>query len=106
VEDQRLAAWAVALPNERLHKIINDNGDRAVNFATSKISLPKVRCCHIVTFMNLLGHLLMGRRTVKLTIFRNTGDGIQVYLLSDQSGEQTVIPTTTLWWQKLGKDWQ
>jgi hypothetical protein len=47
--------------NESLHAITrsNDNGDRVVNFATSKISLSKVRCSHIVTFINLLGHLLM-----------------------------------------------
>jgi hypothetical protein len=34
------------------------------------------------------------------------GDDIQVYLLSDHSGQQIVILTTTWWWQKLGKDWQ
>jgi hypothetical protein len=29
-----------------------------------------------------------------------------VYLMSERSGEQTVILTTILWWQKLGRDWQ
>jgi hypothetical protein len=40
-----------------------------------------------------------------LTIFWWIGDGIQVYLISNRSGEQTVILTTTSWWQKLGRDW-
>jgi hypothetical protein len=34
-----------------------------------KISLSKVQCSHIITFTKLLGHLLMGERTTKLTIF-------------------------------------
>jgi hypothetical protein len=33
-------------------------------------------------------------------------DGIQAYLMSDHSGQQIVILTTTLWWQRLGKDWK
>jgi hypothetical protein len=52
-----------------LHEISNDNGVRVVNFAISKSYTVKVRCFHIVTFINLLGHLLMGRRTIKLTTF-------------------------------------
>jgi hypothetical protein len=55
--------------NESLHAISNDNGVRAVNFATSKISLLKVQCSHIITFIKLLGHLLKEERTKKLTIF-------------------------------------
>jgi exonuclease III len=55
--------------NESLHATSNDNGVRVVNFAVSKISLSKVRCSHIVTFIKLLGHLLKGRSTTKLTIF-------------------------------------
>jgi hypothetical protein len=54
--------------NESLHEISNDNGVTAVNFAMSK-NLSKVRCSHIVTFINLLGRLLVRRRTIKLTIF-------------------------------------
>jgi exonuclease III len=54
--------------NERLHKTSNDNGVRVVNFATSK-NLSEVQCSHIVTFINLIGHFLMGRRTIKLIIF-------------------------------------
>jgi hypothetical protein len=42
--------------NESLLEISNDNGVRVVNFATSK-NLVKVQCSHIVTFINLLGHL-------------------------------------------------
>jgi hypothetical protein len=32
------------------------------------------------------------------------GKEIQVYLTSDHSGQQTVIPTTIWWWQKLGRE--
>jgi hypothetical protein len=55
--------------NESFHEISNNNGVRVVNFATSKIFLSKVRCFHIVTFIKLLGRLLRGGRTIKLTIF-------------------------------------
>jgi hypothetical protein len=54
--------------NESLHEICHDNGVRVLNFATLKILLSKVRCSHIIIFITLLGHLLMGRRTTKLTI--------------------------------------
>jgi hypothetical protein len=50
--------------NERLDEISNDNGVRVVNFVTSK-NLSKVQCSHIVTFINLLGHLLMERLAIK-----------------------------------------
>jgi hypothetical protein len=49
--------------------LFGDNGVRVVNFATSKNLTVKVRCSHIITFINLLGHPLMGRPTTKLTIF-------------------------------------
>jgi hypothetical protein len=52
--------------NESLQEINNDNEVRVVNFATSEILLSKVQCSHVVTFINLLGHL-MGRLTIKLT---------------------------------------
>jgi hypothetical protein len=45
--------------NESLHEINNDNGIRVVNLATSKISQSKVRCSHIATSINILGHLQM-----------------------------------------------
>jgi hypothetical protein len=41
----------------------NDNGVRVVNFAISKIPQPKVKCSHIVTFINLHGRLLMARKS-------------------------------------------
>jgi phosphoenolpyruvate synthase/pyruvate phosphate dikinase len=54
--------------NEILHEISIDNGVRVVNFATCENLIVKTtmfphRNIHI------LGHLLMGRRTTKLTIF-------------------------------------
>jgi hypothetical protein len=58
-----------SIGNESLQEISNHNGGRAVNSVTYKISLSKVRCSRIVTFIKLLGHLLMGKRTTKLTIF-------------------------------------
>jgi hypothetical protein len=51
--------------NESLHEISNDIGVKS----SQEILLSKVQCFHIVTFVNLLGHLLMGRRTIKLTTF-------------------------------------
>jgi hypothetical protein len=53
---------------ESLDEISNDNGVTIVNFATSK-NLSKVRSFCIVTFVNLLGRLLIGRFTIRLTIF-------------------------------------
>jgi hydroxypyruvate isomerase len=55
--------------NESLHKIINDNGVRVVYLPHLKISLSKVQCSHIATFINILGHLQMGTPTIRLTIF-------------------------------------
>jgi hypothetical protein len=46
--------------NENLHKISNDKGVRTVKFATSK-NLSEVQCSEVVSFINLLGHLLMER---------------------------------------------
>jgi hypothetical protein len=54
--------------NESLHEISDDNGVRIVNFITFK-NLSKVQCSHIITLINLLGHLLMERLTIKLTMF-------------------------------------
>jgi hypothetical protein len=48
----------------------------------------------------------MKRRPIKLIIFCKIGDGIQVYLMSDRSGQQIVTLTTIWWWRKLRRDWQ
>jgi hypothetical protein len=53
--------------NESLHEISDDNGVRVVHFATSKNLI--VKSSHIVTFINLLGHLLTERLTIQSTIF-------------------------------------
>jgi hypothetical protein len=50
--------------NERLHKIRNDNGVEVVNFASPKNLIVKSTCSLIATFVNLLGHLLMGSHTI------------------------------------------
>jgi hypothetical protein len=55
--------------NESLHEISNDNGDRLVNFATSKNSEPKVQCSHIATSIIKLEHLQMGNLTIRFSIF-------------------------------------
>jgi hypothetical protein len=60
--------FKLTIGNESLHKISNDNGVRVVNFAHLKISQSKVRY-HITTFINIIGHLLMGKPTIRLTIF-------------------------------------
>jgi hypothetical protein len=54
--------------NILLHEISNDNGVRVVNFATSKNLTVKSTMFHIVIFIKLLGHILMGGRTTRLTI--------------------------------------
>jgi hypothetical protein len=36
----------------------------------------------------------------------NQMEHIQVYLMSDRSGQQIVILTTVGWWQKIGRDWK
>jgi hypothetical protein len=72
--------------NESIYEISNDNGARIVNSATSQNFIVKSTFSYIVTFINLIGHLLMQRDTTKLTIFLYIGDGIQVYLMSDHSG--------------------
>jgi hypothetical protein len=89
--------------NESLHQVSNDNG--VVHFGTfenliAKNTMLSHRNFHKFTWTspdgksyNQIGHILIG-------------DGIQVYLMSERSGEQTVILTTILWWQKLGRDWQ
>jgi hypothetical protein len=66
---------------DSLHDIINDN-------------LSNVKCSQNITFINVLRHLLMERLILKLTIFSQTGDGIQVYLMSYRSGQQIVRLTT------------
>jgi hypothetical protein len=56
--------------NENLHDISDDNGVIVVNLAASqKSDFQNIRHSHIITFINLLGHLLMKRLTIRLTIF-------------------------------------
>jgi hypothetical protein len=43
--------------NEILHEICNENGVTVLNFVTSKILTVKEQCSHILTFINLLGHI-------------------------------------------------
>jgi hypothetical protein len=88
---------------ESLHEISNYNGVRVVNFATSKNLIVKRtvfphRNIHKYTWTspdgnthNQIDHILIG-------------EGIQVYLMSDNSGQQIVIRTTIWWWQKLGEN--
>jgi hypothetical protein len=60
--------FKLAIENESLHEISNDNGVGVVNFATSKnlIGNSKMFTDHNI---NLLGHFLMERFTIKLAIF-------------------------------------
>jgi hypothetical protein len=80
-----------------LHKISNDNGVRVVNSVTSKNLIVKSTIfphCNFHKFTwtnpnwkmhNQIDHTL-------------TGDGIQVYLMSNCSGQEFVILTTIWWW--------
>jgi hypothetical protein len=54
--------------NKNLHEICNDNGVGLVTFASAK-NLLKVQCSHNTTLINILGYLLMGKLTIRLTIF-------------------------------------
>jgi hypothetical protein len=45
------------------------NGFAVLLITVTSVLLSKVRCTHIITFINLLGHLLMERHTIKVTIF-------------------------------------
>jgi hypothetical protein len=56
------------IANKNVHEISNDNGIRVVNFATPK-NLSEVQCSHIIRFINLLGHFLIERLSIKLIIF-------------------------------------
>jgi hypothetical protein len=58
-----------AIRNESIHEISNNYGVRVVTLPHPKISLSKVQYYHIVPFINLHGHVLIERFTIKLTIF-------------------------------------
>jgi hypothetical protein len=45
----------------------------------------------------------MGKPTIRLTIFWQIGEGIQMYFMFNHSGQQIVIVTTIWWWRKLGE---
>jgi hypothetical protein len=92
--------------NESSHEISNDNGVRLVNFVTSKNLTVKSTMfphCNIHKFTWTSPD---GKTHSQIYYILIIGDGIQVYLISDHSGQQIVILTTTWWWQRLGKDWQ
>jgi hypothetical protein len=56
------------IENESLLEIINDNGVGRVKFDTSKTTESKVRRSHFAKSINILGHLQMGKSTMRLTI--------------------------------------
>jgi hypothetical protein len=90
--------------NESLHESSNDNGVRLKLLPHLKTSEKKVRCSNIATFINILGHLQMGRPIIRVTIFWQIGEGFGMYLVFDHSGQQIVIAITIWWWQKLRTD--
>jgi hypothetical protein len=54
---------------ESLYKFNNDNGVRVVNFATSKNLTAKITMFARQNIQKFIGHPLMERLTIKLTIF-------------------------------------
>jgi hypothetical protein len=78
--------FKLPIGNESFHEISNDNGVRAVNFATYK---------------NLTARSTMFPHHNIHKFMCTSPDG-----MSDHSGQQIVILTTTWWWQKLERDWQ
>jgi hypothetical protein len=55
--------------SENLHKIKNDNGVRVVKVARSKISQSIIQCSHVLTFINLIHHLMMEKPQPNLPYF-------------------------------------
>jgi hypothetical protein len=55
--------------NESPHEISNDNGGRAVNFATSKSLVVKIPRSHIATLINTPGPLLEERHITSFITF-------------------------------------
>jgi hypothetical protein len=51
---------------EIVHKISNVNGVRVINVTTSGNLIVKNQCSHIVTFINALELLLMGKSIMRL----------------------------------------
>jgi hypothetical protein len=73
-----------------LDEINNDNGVTAVNFATSK---------NLIVKSTMFPHVNLHKFTWILI-----GDDIQLYFMSDRSGQQIVILTIIWWWLVLGRD--
>jgi hypothetical protein len=61
-EERRM--FKLVIGNESLPKIGSDNGDRAVNFATSKNLMSSVQCSHITEFINTLVLMLIERHSL------------------------------------------
>jgi hypothetical protein len=59
----------IPIGNESLHEISNGNGVRVIYLAFLKISQPKVQCSHVASFINILGRFLIGKPTIRLSIF-------------------------------------
>jgi hypothetical protein len=89
--------------NEGLYKISNDNGV-VVNFTTSK-NPSKVQCSHTITFINVLGYLLIKRLNNQINDILINRRHTQMYPMSAISRKWTIIMTILWWWQKLGSDW-
>jgi hypothetical protein len=79
------------LGNVSLHKINSDNGVRVLNFAISKKCDSRVQCSHIITFINTLGLILMGKHTSRLTTSWLIKGGIQIQLMFGFSEDLTTI---------------
>jgi hypothetical protein len=62
----REVIYKLTIGSESLQEISNGHG---VNFATSKNLIIKTTCSHIATFIKILQRLLMGKPTIRLTIF-------------------------------------
>jgi hypothetical protein len=61
--------FKLTIRNESLNEIINDNGVRIVNFATSRNLVVKVLCSLIAKFIKLPGTLLRETHTTRLITF-------------------------------------
>jgi hypothetical protein len=61
--------FKATIGNESLPKMTNSNGMRVVRFARPKNLTVKIQCSHIMTSINILGRLKMGKPTIKQTLW-------------------------------------
>jgi hypothetical protein len=68
-KERREDIFLLATGNESLHEISTDNEGRVVNFLASKYLIAKLLSSHIAILINVIGHLQIGKPSIRLIIF-------------------------------------